>query len=423
MEESREGLRPLAERMRPSSFDDFYGQEHLVMRNSLLRRAINVDKLGSAIFYGPPGTGKTTLAYIISKMTERPYRQLNAVLSGIADAKKIIDEATHTFKTTGKKTLLVLDECHRWSKTQSDSLLSPIERGVIVFVGTTTENPYVNLTRALISRCRVFEFKKLTTAEIIKALNTSLSHPNGLKDYHIEIDARALEHIASFSDGDLRTAFNALELAVLSTYPDSIGKIFIDIDAASQSIQKKALSLDENAFYDMLSAFCKSLRGSDSDAALYWSERMIQAGVDPLIIARRLVVHSAEDVGMADPMALNISMTALNSIEKIGLPECRLPLAEAIIYVCEAPKSNSVCQALDIAKHYATEHKDDNVPTHLLDTSFMVNKKTGYKYPHDYGGYVKQDYLPQSIKDIKIYKPSKNGYEANLIREKFKNKK
>ena len=408
--------KPLAERMRPKSLEEFYGQEQLVGQNSLLRRAIKIDRLGSSIFYGPPGCGKTTLAHIISEMTMCPCVQLNAVLSGVSDAKKVIDEATYVFKTTGKKTYLILDECHRWNKSQSDLLLSPIENGYIVFIGTTTENPYVNLTRALVSRCRVFEFKRLSLNSIVDALKKSLKDERGFKDYDIDITEDALYHLASFSDGDLRKAFNSLELAVLSTEPDANGVIKIDLSVAEQSIQQKALSLDETTFYDMLSAFCKSLRGSDSDAALYWSERLINAGIDPLIICRRLVAHSSEDVGMADPQAMVMAVSALTAMEKLGLPEGRLPLSEAIIYVCEASKSNSVVMAMDKAKELATQTKDDNVPLHLLN--HPAEGKTPYKYPHDFGGYVEQQYLPDSIKDEVIYKPLNNGFEGKLIRAK-----
>lgn len=411
--------KPLAEKMRPTTLDDFVGQQHIVGKGSLLRRAILADKLGSCIFYGPPGCGKTTLAHIIASTTNSAFVQMNAVSSGVADAKKVIEDAKNRLELYGTRTYLMLDECHRWNKAQSDCMLAAIEQGYIVFIGSTTENPYVNMTRAIVSRCRVFEFKRLSEEDVKSAMLRAISDKkNGLGNYDLTVEEKALDHLVWASDGDLRTALNALELAVMTTNPDKDGRITIDLETAQQSIQKKALSIDESTYYDMLSAFCKSLRGSDSDAALYWAERLIQAGCDPLLVARRTLVHSSEDVGMADPMALVVANAAVEAYKNLGMPEGKIPLYNAIIYVCEASKSNSVVEAMYGAERLVAENKDDNVPPYLRDTHYHTDKVTGYKYVHDYGGWVEQTYLPESIKDAQLYKPSKNGKEKDLVRAK-----
>lgn len=411
--------KPLAEKMRPTTLDDFVGQQHIVGKGSLLRRAILADKLGSCIFYGPPGCGKTTLAHIIASTTNSAFVQMNAVSSGVADAKKVIEDAKNRLELYGTRTYLMLDECHRWNKAQSDCMLAAIEQGYIVFIGSTTENPYVNMTRAIVSRCRVFEFKRLSEEDVKSAMLRAISDKkNGLGNYDLTVEEKALDHLVWASDGDLRTALNALELAVMTTNPDKDGRIIIDLETAQQSIQKKALSIDESTYYDMLSAFCKSLRGSDSDAALYWAERLIQAGCDPLLVARRTLVHSSEDVGMADPMALVVANAAVEAYKNLGMPEGKIPLYNAIIYVCEASKSNSVVEAMYGAERLVAENKDDNVPPYLRDTHYHTDKVTGYKYVHDYGGWVEQTYLPESIKDAQLYKPSKNGKEKDLVRAK-----
>ena len=412
---------PLAMRMRPTNLKQFFGQEHIVGENTLLTRAIKAKCLGNCIFYGPPGTGKTTLANIIANMSNSLFVKLNAIYSGVADAKKVIEDAKNNFKLYGKKTYLLLDECHRWSKTQSDSILEAMEEGSIVFIGATTENPYFSMTRAIVSRCTIFEFKPLTLKNIINILNQAIiDKERGLGKLNIKVHDDALNHIASQSCGDVRMALNALELAVLSTPTDSNGIINIDLQIAENSIQKKALSTDENLFYDILSAFCKSLRGSDADAALYYSNRLIDAGCDPLIIARRLVVHASEDVGMADSMAVMIAYNALQIIKDIGMPEANIPLSHAIIYVCEAPKSNSVILALESVQKDVKYNKDDNIPAHLKNNKNLESEKQGtYLYPHDFGGYVKQQYLPDSLKDRIYYNPTKNGYEKDLKRKKF----
>lgn len=415
---------PLSERMRCDRLEEFIGQKHLISSGSLLSRAIKADRLGSCIFYGPPGTGKTTLAHIIAENTGSAYAYLNAVSSGVAEAKKVIDEAKSRLSLYGKRTYLLLDECHRWSKAQSDCVLGAIEKGEIVFVGSTTENPYVTMTKAIVSRCRVFEFKKLTEDDVKIGLERAISNKEkGLGNYNLQVDEEALNHIAWVSNGDMRSALNALELAVLTTEPDANGIIKITLPIAEEVAQRRALSVDESMYYDIISAFCKSLRGSDPDAAVYYAMRLINAGCDPLLICRRLLVHSAEDVGLADPRAMVIATSALTAMEKLGLPEGRIPLTEAIIYVCLAPKSNSVVNALYSADDASKLALDEAIPDYLRDQTYKAVKSTAYKYPHDYGGWVEQTYLPERIKDERFYFPSANGEEKDVIIPKIAKKK
>ena len=414
---------PLAERMRARSLDEFVGQKHIVGENSLIRRALKVNRLGSCIFYGPPGVGKTTLAFIVADALHLEYKKLNAVSSGVADAKKVIDNARMNFELTGKSTILILDECHRWSKAQSDSVLEAIERGYITFIGTTTENPHISMTPAIVSRCRIFKFLPLEVNDIKDALIRAVQDKErGYGKLKINIDVDAINHFAMFSNGDLRSAYNALELAVTTTPIGKDNFIHIDKLVASQCIQQPVLSVDENLYYDMLSAFCKSLRGSDTDAALYYAERLIKAGCDPLLICRRLIAHASEDVGMADSNAALLAMVAMNAVKNLGMPEGNIPLAHAIIYVCEAEKSNSVIVALNKAKYDAEYNPDDNVPEHLKNYHYDVDNPPEYKYPHDYGGYCKQQYLPDKLKDRIYYIPSNNGRERGMIRKKERNK-
>ena len=420
-EATRKSMAPLSERMRCNRLKDFIGQKHLISKGSLLSRAIEADRLGSCIFYGPPGTGKTTLANIIAESTGAAYAYLNAVSSDVSDAKKVIDDAKSRLSLYGKRTYLLLDECHRWSKAQSDCVLSAIEKGEIIFIGSTTENPYVTMTKAIVSRCRIFEFKPLTQADIKEGLNRALNDDiKGLGQYKAHVSDEAINHIAWMSNGDLRSALNALELAVITTAPNDKGIIEVGLDIAEEVAQRRALSVDESLYYDIISAFCKSLRGSDPDAAIYYAMRLLNAGCDPLLICRRLVVHSAEDVGMADPYALNIAMNALHAMEKLGLPEGRIPLTEAIIYVCLAPKSNSVVNALYSADDASKMAEDQTIPYYLRDANYKTEKVTGYKYPHSYGGWVEQRYLPESLGDTRFYVPSQNGKEKDIIIPKYK---
>ena len=403
--------------MSPQTLNEFIGQEHIVGEGSLLRRAIAADRLGSCIFYGPPGTGKTTLANIIAKNTNSHFEILNAVSSGVADAKRVIEEAKNRLMMYGKKTYLLLDECHRWNKAQSDSVLSAIEQSYIVFIGSTTENPYVSMTKAIVSRCRLFEFHSLTDKDVLKALNRAINDKRGLLDMNVVAEEGALEHLAWASGGDVRTALNALELAAVTTSASADGAIHITKEIAAQSIQKRVLSISDDNYYDMLSAFCKSLRGSDSNAGLYWAMRLIDAGCDPLLIFRRIIAHSAEDVGMANPNALVVATSALTAYEKIGMPEGTLPLTEAIICVCESEKSNSVVIARDEAERAVQTVKKEAIPMYLRDVNYKQEKISGYKYPHDYGGYVEQQYLPDDLKDAKFYVPSDHGYEK-VVKER-----
>ncbi len=408
---------PLAERMRPTNFDQFFGQEHIVGKNKLLRRAIEADRLSSCIFYGPPGVGKTSLASIVAKTCSAHFEKLNAVTAGVPEVREIIKEAEERQRLYGKATFLLLDECHRWSKAQSDALLPALENGTIRLIGSTTENPYISLTRALVSRCRIFEFKHLSKDDIKKAILMALSDKErGYGNMDITLSQDAMEHIVINSSGDVRSALNALELAVLTTKPDNMGKITIDISVAEESIQKPVIHMDESLFYDMLSAFCKSLRGSDPDAGVFWAMKMIEGGADPRIIARRMIAHASEDVGIADPMALVQATCALNAVEKLGYPECSLALTQAIIYICRAPKSNSVVMALEGAK--ADARVNVTVPEHLCDSHYSGHEKlgrgVGYLYPHDFPNhFVEQQYMPSELKDKKYYIPSGQGQEKN----------
>ncbi len=417
---------PLAERMRAKTLKDFIGQKHIVSETGLLSRAIKLDRLGSCIFWGPPGSGKTTLANVVANSTAGNFIKLNAVSSGVSEVKAAVEKAKSDLKLYGKKTYLLLDECHRFSKTQSDSLLPSIENGDIIFIGSTTENPYASMTPAIVSRCRVFEFKRLDEEDIYGALKKALvDKTNGLGGYDVICDEDAIRHLAIVSSGDLRIAYNSLELAVLTTSPNDKGVIHVTLKDAEESIQQKALSFDEQMYYDMLSAFCKSLRGSDANAALYYMQRLIQGGCDPLLILRRIIAHSAEDVGMADPNALVVATNAMLAFEKIGMPEGMLVISEAIIYVCEAEKSNSVYLAMSKAGEDAKVVKDDNVPPWVKNAVYGSKEdkelSKNYKYPHDYGGYVVQQYLPDKLKDRVYYTPSDNGYEK-IVKEIRKSK-
>ena len=410
---------PLAERMRPKTLRDFMGQNHIAEQGSLLRRAIMLDNLGSCIFWGPPGSGKTTLANIIANSTDGNFVKLNAVSSGVNDVKRVAEDAKRDLKLHGKKTYLFLDECHRFNKTQSDSLLPSIEDGTIIFIGSTTENPYAAMTPAIVSRCRVFELKTLTDEIIKKALYKAINDKvNGFKDMQVIVDDDAVDHLAIMAAGDMRVAYNALEMAVLTTPPESDGTIHVKLKDAEQSIQKKALSYDEDMYFDLLSAFCKSLRGSCSDAALYYAQRLIKGGCDPVIIARRVIAHASEDVGMADPQAMVIAVSALTAIKNMGMPEGLLPLSQAIVYVCEAEKSNSVYLAMAAAAEDAEKVKDDFVPTNLRNTPYMspeqLKTKKTYLYPHDFGGYCEQQYMPDKLVGKKYYHPTDNGYEKTV---------
>ena len=411
---------PLADRMRPASLEEFLGQEHLVGPGKLLRRAIEADRMGSSIFFGPPGCGKTTLASIIADTTHSAFAKLNAVTSGVADVRQVIADAENRLKLYGQGTYLLLDECHRWNKTQSDSILPAVEKGIVQFIGSTTENPMISMTPALVSRCRVYQFLALTPEHLKAAILHALEDKErGLGIMNAQIEPDALEHLASVANGDVRSALNALELAVLTTPPGDGGTVRVTLAVAEESIQQRMLYCDESYYYDMLSAFCKSLRGSDSTAALAWFARLIHAGVDPRIVVRRMIAHASEDVGLAAPQAMEQAVAAMHALEFIGMPEARLSITQAIIFICESPKSNAVVAAMGAAFADAETAQNDPVPLHLQDTSYRGHEKIdagkGYQYPHDYPGhYVAQAYAPKAVQGKRYYVPSGEGFEKRI---------
>lgn len=420
---------PLADRMRPRTLDEFIGQEHIVGKGRLLRRAIETDTLTSSIFFGPPGCGKTTLASVIAAHTGAKIAKLNAVTAGVKEVRAVIEQAEKDLKLYGTPTYLLLDECHRWSKTQSDSILPALESGIVRFIGSTTENPMVSMTGAVVSRCRLFQFYPLTIQDVEKAMRAALADKErGLGALNIKIDDDAFEHIAATANGDARSALNALELAALTTAPDEEGCIHIDAAVAAESVQKKVVNVDDEQFYNMLSAFCKSLRGGDSDAAIAWFARLVYAGVDPRVICRRLIAHASEDVGLANPQAMTQAVAAAQALELIGMPEARLSITQAIIFICESPKSNSVVMAMDAAFADAERIPDQPVPMHLRDTAYKGADKLGngkgYKYPHDYPGHVvQQEYMPPSVKGRRYYVPGELGNEGKIRQNHIRNGK
>lgn len=414
---------PLADRMRPRTLDEFIGQETLVGEGRLLRRAILADKLQSSIFWGPPGCGKTTLAGIIANLTGCAFEKLNAVTSGVADVRKVLKDAQERRTRLGKATYLLLDECHRWSKAQSDSILPAIESGLVRFIGSTTENPMASMTPAIVSRCRVFAFQPLSVDDVLLALTRALAdRERGYGRFPVECEEGALRYIARVADGDVRTALSALELAFLTTPETADGQHpepyrYLSLAAAQESVQKPILKLDEDLYYDMLSALIKSMRGSDVNAALLWYARLLYAGVDPKLIVRRVIVHASEDVGLADPVAMLQAHAAAKALEVVGMPEARIPIAQAIIAICTAEKSNSVVEALGAAMADAEQGGFSAVPEYLRDQSYAVKHKDTpqYLYPHDYPGhFVRQTYLPEGFEDRVYYHPSDQGNEIKL---------
>ena len=417
---------PLADRMRPKTLDEFIGQEHIVGSGKLLRRAIMADKLTSSIFYGPPGCGKTSLAFVIAQMTKASFVRMNAVTSGVAEVREVLKGADDRRKMYGKATYQLLAECHRWNKAQSDSILPAIEEGLIRFIGSTTENPMIAMTPAIVSRCRLFAFEPLRERDIETALRRAIAdEANGLGAMNVTVDDDALRHWIRSSSGDIRMALNALELAALST-PTMGSRIHITLEIAEDSIQKPVIKVDESLYYDMLSAFCKSLRGSDSDAALLWFSRLMYAGCDPRLIARRVIAHASEDVGMANPQAMLLAAAAAQALEFVGMPEARLPLTQAIIAVCESEKSNSVVMAMAAAKEDAERGQIGAVPEHLRDTHYAgherINDTAGYLYPHNFPGHwVRQNYMPEGFEHRVYYQPGELGFEAGIHKKKEQN--
>ena len=413
---------PLASRMRPVVLDEFVGQEHIIAKNKLLYRAIQCDKLSSIILYGPSGTGKTTLAKIIANTTKNNFQQLNATTSGIKDIKEIIEKAKMTLGMYQKKTILFIDEIHRFNKTQQDVLLPYVEDGTIILIGATTENPYFEVNKALVSRSILFELKPLTAKNIKQILQNALENTTkGLGVYHAQISQDAIDFLADISNGDARTALNALELAVLTTEKDNTGALKIDLATAQYCIQKRALNYDKNGdnHYDTISAFIKSIRGSDPHAALYYLAKMLYAGEDPQFIARRIIIAASEDIGNADPHALQVAVSAAQAVHFIGMPECRIVLAQAVTYLCCAPKSNACYMGIEKAMQDVINVQIKSVPSHLKNCHYSGSKKEegelNYQYPHDFlGHYVQQQYLPDELIDIIYYEPTENGVEKRI---------
>lgn len=413
---------PLALRMRPQTLDEVAGQEQIVGPGRLLRRAIEADQLSSLIFYGPAGTGKTTLARVIANTTKSHFEQLNAVTSGVADLRRVMDEARQRRGMHGVKTILFIDEIHRFNKAQQDALLPAVEDGTIILIGATTENPFFEVNPALVSRSRIFRLEPLAEADLRKLMARALQDAEcGLGRYQVDIATEAVDHIVRVANGDARSALNALELAVLTTPAGPDGVRHIDLQVAAESIQRRALAYDKNGdqHYDTISAFIKSMRGSDPDAALYWLARMIYAGEDPLFIARRIVICAAEDVGMADPQALVVANAAYQTVHGIGMPEGRIPLAEAAVYVATAPKSNAAYLAIDRALADVEAKKVSGVPIHLRDAHYKGAERLGhgkgYQYAHDFPEhYVEQDYLPAELAGARYYEPGELGYEGQV---------
>jgi len=406
--EKNNAAAPLAYRMAPGTLEEYVGQGHIIGKGKLLRRAIEADRVTSLILYGPPGTGKTALAKVIASRTNARFEWLNAATAGLDDLRKVIQSAK-TRKTKGIRTILFLDEIHRFNKLQQDALLPDVEEGNIILIAATVENPYFYVNSALLSRSQVFELKPLTDSDLLEILGNALKNSErGLGKLNVLADEDALKHISRMSDGDARKALSALELAALTTSPDADGTIHITVSIAEESIQKKSIVYDKagDQHYDTISAFIKSMRGSDPDAAIYYLAKMLYAGEDPRFIARRIVICASEDVGEADAMALVLATSALRAVEFIGMPEARIPLAQATIYIANAKKSNTCYMAIEAAMEDIKNEQTLEVPDHLKDSHYPGAKKLGhgegYKYPHDFGGQVEQDYLS---KKKKYYKP------------------
>ncbi|MBP9902540.1 MAG: replication-associated recombination protein A [Verrucomicrobiota bacterium] len=410
---------PLAARMRPRSLAEYVGQTHILAPGQLLRRAIDADRIQSLIFYGPPGTGKTSLAQIIARQTKSKFERLSGVESNVADMRRVLAAATNRLENSGATTILFIDEIHRFNKSQQDVLLPDVESGVVRLIGATTHNPFFFVNSPLVSRSQIFELRPLTEADLFSLLQRALGDvERGLGFLRIQADEVALRHLARVADGDARKALSALEIAALTTEPGGAGIVHLDLAAAEQSIQKKAIVYDGDgdAHYDTISAFIKSMRGSDPDAALYWLAKMIHAGEDPRFIARRIVIHAAEDVGLADPMALVLANAAFQAAEFIGWPEARIPIAEATIYIATAHKSNSTIKAIDAALEDVKSGRTLAVPEHLRDGTYAGAKRLGhgegYQYAHDYEGhFVPQDYLGV---EKRYYEPTDQGVEKKI---------
>lgn len=413
---------PLASRMRPESVDEIVGQEHILGEGKLLRRAILADKLNSLIFYGPPGTGKTTIAKVIANTTHALFEQINATSSGKKDMEEVVSKAKESLTMYGRKTILFIDEIHRFNKGQQDYLLPFVEDGTVILIGATTENPYFEVNPALVSRSLLFELQPLEPKDVEKLLQRAVEdEEKGMGAYGAVLEEDARTFLADICGGDARSALNALEIGVLSTAPSADGLIHITLDVAEECIQRRKLRYDKGGdnHYDVISAFIKSMRGSDPDAAVYYLARMIEAGEDPKFIARRIMICAAEDVGMADPRALMVAAAADFALERVGMPEGQIPLSEAAVYVATAPKSNASYMAIENARNAVRQTQIKTVPPHLQDAHYKgaakLGRGTGYKYAHDFPGhYVRQQYLPDELAGAVFFEPGDNGYEKEV---------
>ena len=421
-ENNMEKESPLAARLRPETLDEVVGQEHIIGPDKLLYRAIKSDRLSSLIFYGPPGTGKTTLAKVIAKTTSANFKQLNATVAGKKDMEAVVEQAQNDRGMFSKKTILFIDEIHRFNKSQQDYLLPFVEDGTLILIGATTENPYFEVNGALISRSMIFELKPLSLENICTLIDRAVyDNKKGMGAYNAVIEDDAKEFLAELSGGDARHVLNAIELGIMSTEPAEDGKIHITLEVAQECIQRRVMRYDKDGdnHYDTISAFIKSMRGSDPDAANYYLARMLTAGEDIKFIARRIMIHAAEDVGMADPQALVVASAACQAIERVGMPEAQIILSEAATYIATAPKSNAIVSAIGAAMDEVQRSGNLPIPAHLQDAHYKGAAKlghgTGYKYPHVYkNNYVEQQYLPYELNGKEFYAPSENGYEIKI---------
>ncbi|NCQ30196.1 MAG: replication-associated recombination protein A [Armatimonadetes bacterium] len=422
---------PLAARMRPRDLTEFVGQEHLVGEGTALRRALEEDRVPSLILFGPPGSGKSTLAALVARQTRSHFVNFSAVTSGVADVRRVVAEAAQRLSIDGRKTILFVDEIHRFNKAQQDAFLPHVENGTVTLIGATTENPFFSLNTPLLSRARLYRFEALTTEQVRHVLDRALADPEfGLGGQRFRVDAAALEHLADTANGDCRMALNALDVAAQAARLDGSGERVVDLAAAEEAVQRRSLSYDRDGdnHHDVISAYIKSMRGSDPDAAVYWLARMLEAGEDPRFVARRLVIQAAEDVGNADPQALVLATAAAHAVEYVGMPEAQIPLAQATVYLATAPKSNSAYVAIDRARQDVRERPPAPVPPALRSAAYpgaaQFGHGEGYKYPHDYPAHiVQQEYLPPGAKSQPYYEPSGLGFEAEIQRRMEKLRK
>lgn len=415
--ETTNKITPLAWRMRPKKIEDFVGQRHVMAQGKLLRRVIESDKVRSLIIFGPPGSGKTAIAHLIADLTRAQFIEINAVTAGIAEIRNAIERAKEWNSARGERTLLFIDEIHRFNKVQQDALLPYVEQGIVTLIGVSTQNPFFSIIPSLSSRSLIIEFKPLDDEDLRTLLEKALHDKEaGVGGYEVTITEDAAAHLIRSAEGDARRLLNALEVGILTTKPGADGKILYDLNVAAESVQKKYIRYEDgDSHYDTISAFIKSMRGSDPDAALYWLAKMVYAGEDPLFIARRIVICASEDVGMADPRALSVAVSALHAVEAIGMPEGRIPLAQAAVYIAAAPKSNACYKGIEAALSDVESGKIFPVPDYLKDSHYKgaarLGRGKGYKYPHDFGGYVEQDYVPGGVS---YYNPTGNGFEGEI---------